>query len=120
MARMTRRLLHVLVFGVVAAGGCGTSPPKTPGAIAGRPAGKAASLPLAASPCSFGAIRAVVPAGPKPVAIVAADFDRDGKPDVVVANSTNDTVALLRGKGGGDFEAPVYFPTMRGPTAIVA
>jgi hypothetical protein len=37
----------------------------------------------------------------RPVAVVVADFDRDGKPDLVVANRAASTVAVLHNTGAG-------------------
>lgn len=44
-------------------------------------------------------------AGPRAVAI--GDLDRDGVPDVVVANGDSETVSVLFGDGDGGFAAPI-------------
>jgi hypothetical protein len=46
--------------------------------------------------------------GPKGIAM--ADFDRDGNPDLAVAN-TDGTVTLVYGRGQGKFGAPVHLQT---------
>jgi hypothetical protein len=43
--------------------------------------------------------------GTKPLAAVVADVNRDGRPDLVVANDGSDTVSLLLGNGNGTFQA---------------
>ncbi|NJD06217.1 MAG: VCBS repeat-containing protein [Methylococcaceae bacterium] len=50
-----------------------------------------------------------------PRAIVAADFNRDGKLDLAGANYWPDTVSLLLGKGDGTFSAPTDFGVGRRP-----
>lgn len=42
-----------------------------------------------------------------PYAIAVADFNRDGVPDVVTANSTANRSTVLLGIGNGHFEAPI-------------
>jgi hypothetical protein len=46
---------------------------------------------------------------PSPNAIAAADFDRDGKLDVVVASQSTYMASILFGNGGGTFRAPVNY-----------
>src|SRR5947207_3056742 len=43
------------------------------------------------------------PAGTEPFSVAIADFDRDGKLDIAVANSLDHNVAVLRNLGGGIF-----------------
>lgn len=43
------------------------------------------------------------PAGQRPAALAVADFDRDGRIDVAVANAATDDVILLQGQLGGSF-----------------
>lgn len=46
--------------------------------------------------------------------VAAGDFNRDGKPDLAVAN-TNGTVSILVGNGDGSFQAHIDYPT--GPSS---
>lgn len=44
----------------------------------------------------------------EPSALALADFNEDGSLDMIVANNTGDTsIEVFRGKGNGDFQAPV-------------
>lgn len=45
-------------------------------------------------------------AGAEPQEIVSADFNNDGRPDLLVANSTANSVNVLLGNGNGTFQAP--------------
>ncbi|HJU55622.1 MAG TPA: FG-GAP-like repeat-containing protein, partial [Pyrinomonadaceae bacterium] len=47
------------------------------------------------------------------------DFNRDGKPDLVVTSTANKTVAVLLGNGAGGFTAPSHFSTAYTPHSIV-
>jgi hypothetical protein len=58
------------------------------------------------------------PAGPYPYAVAVGDFNADGKPDLVTANSTADTVSVLIGNGDGSFQAPVAYAVGRFPKAV--
>jgi len=42
---------------------------------------------------------ALFPAGARPIGIVSTDFNRDGKPDVAVANYDSANISVLLGKG---------------------
>ena len=52
-------------------------------------------------------------------AIVAADFNGDGKLDVAVADAGSNTVMVLLGNGDGTFGAPSTIPVGNEPKAIV-
>ena len=49
--------------------------------------------------------------GAIPSSVVAADVNGDGKPDVMVANSSDGTVGVLLGKGAGTFLPVVLYPS---------
>ena len=57
-----------------------------------------------------------------PDGLVVADVNHDGKPDLVAANSSTDTLTVLPGVGDGSFGAPLPAPitTGSGPTSLVA
>ena len=64
--------------------------------------------------------------GPFPSALVAADFDGDGKADLVAMSagdgdqSSPGTLSFLKGKGDGTFQAPVTIPAGFSPTFVSA
>ena len=47
--------------------------------------------------------------GQLPDAVVVADLNGDGKPDLIIANSGSSTVAVLLGNGDGTFQAAVNY-----------
>ena len=59
-----------------------------------------------------------LPTGSNPAGIVCADFNEDGIPDLVVANSGSDSISVFLGKGDGSFKARKDFPTASGPLVI--
>jgi len=54
-----------------------------------------------------------------PTAIVAEDFNGDGKLDLAVASSDSN-VSVLLGNGDGTFQAPVFYPVFMIPTSLAA
>ncbi len=61
-----------------------------------------------------------IPVGVNPSAIVAGDFNGDGRTDLAVANRTDGDVSVLLGNGDGTFQPPVQYPVGSDPDAIVA
>ena len=53
-------------------------------------------------------------------ALIAADFNGDGKIDLAVANFTDNTVSILLGKPDGTFATQAVYPTGNAPFALVA
>ena len=59
--------------------------------------------------------------GPIPYALVAGDFNGDGRTDLAVANSgSGNDVSVLLGNGDGTFQPQVTYPVGSGPVALVA
>jgi hypothetical protein len=81
-----------------------------------------ASAPIAAGNANYHtAMDHVYPnlvVGTKPFAMAAGDLNNDGYPDLVVANSGDNTVSVLLGKGDGSFQAQVTYPTGSGPYSV--
>ncbi len=67
----------------------------------------------------FQAVAGKFAVGEKPVAIASGDFDkdRDGNPDLVVANELSNDVTLLLGKGAGSFFLPELVKPNQPPVA---
>ena len=59
-------------------------------------------------------------AGREPSGLVAADFDRDGNPDVATADFRSATVSVLRGRGDGSLERRVAYRVTRRPEWVLA
>jgi Ca2+-binding RTX toxin-like protein len=57
-------------------------------------------------------------AGTTPIAVVTADFNRDGRLDLAVANSSSSTVSVLPGNGDGSFQAAVDVATGANPRSV--
>jgi uncharacterized repeat protein (TIGR01451 family) len=51
-------------------------------------------------------------------AVAVGDFNGDGKPDLVTANSVANTVSVLLGNGDGTFAAPVNYAVAQQPIAV--
>ena len=58
--------------------------------------------------------------GNAPGPLIAADFNGDGKLDLVIGNYFDNNISVLLGNGDGTFESQVTFPTPGGPVSIVA
>jgi hypothetical protein len=59
-------------------------------------------------------------AGPAPWAVVAADFNRDGRLDLAVGNDDSSSVSILLGDGAGGFAAASNFPAVVRPRSLAA
>ena len=59
-------------------------------------------------------------AGSNPTALVAGDFNRDGRTDLAVANYGSNDVSILLGNGDGTFQPQVTYAAGSNPTALVA
>ena len=55
-----------------------------------------------------------------PESVRSADVDGDGAPDLITANSRDDTVSVLRNLGDGTFEASVPYPVSRRPRSVAS
>ena len=64
--------------------------------------------------------RSDIAGGGSPLQVIVADFNRDGKLDLAVANSIYNTVTVLLGKGDGTFQAPVAYATGTNAQWLVA
>ena len=58
------------------------------------------------------------PVGRSPRSVAVGDFDHNGKVDLVTANSSDDTVSVLLGRGDGTFLPPVSYKVGTGPYAV--
>lgn len=75
------------------------------------PVGNGAVMILLANPDgSFGSPTSQ-DVGVNPAALDVGDFNKDGKLDLAVANSTSGTVSILLGNGNGTFQAAITLPT---------
>ena len=54
----------------------------------------------------------------RPVAIACADFNHDGKVDLVTANQVSNSVSVLLGLGGGAFQSPTNFSVGTTPVFV--
>jgi hypothetical protein len=59
-----------------------------------------------------------IPVGGGPFDLVVGDLNRDGRPDIAVANADSNAVTLLFGIGRGDFAPPVDLPVADNPRGI--
>jgi hypothetical protein len=58
--------------------------------------------------------------GAHPVGLISAIFNGDGKPDLAVANSGDNTLSILLGNGDGTFTAKPTLATGSGPFSLIA
>jgi hypothetical protein len=56
--------------------------------------------------------------GVRPTGIAVGDFNGDGKLDVVTANTIDNTISVLMGRGDGTFQAPVNYTVGMHPVRI--
>src|SRR5579859_1514824 len=80
----------------------------------------AASRRPSSAPASGSFSRIVIPIGKGPGSIAIADVNHDGKPDIIVANTTDETISVLLGDGKGHFTAAPGspFPCGKSPNDI--
>jgi hypothetical protein len=84
------------------------------------------TIPVAATPGSLGPqtwigfTRTDLPAGSKPSAIIAGDFNGNGQLDLAVANQDSNTVSVLVGNGDGTFQGHVDYNVGTAPLALAA
>jgi len=75
--------------------------------------------PFLNPPKRFFASRLVWPVQGAPVDILAADLNKDGRPDLVTSNRTTNTVSVLLGTASG-FAAAVHIPVGEAPGEVAA
>jgi hypothetical protein len=56
--------------------------------------------------------------GTRPVAIASADFNHDGKSDVVIADAGTSSLLVLLSNSGGNFSSPATYSISRSPVAL--
>jgi hypothetical protein len=59
-------------------------------------------------------------AGSDPTSLATADFNNDGKPDLVVTDGSANTISIILGNGDGTFLTPLAFSTATDPVAVAA
>src|SRR5688572_28103067 len=58
------------------------------------------------------------PVGAAPQAVVTADFNGDGRPDLATANYSASTVSVLLANPDGTYQPAVSSPTSTGPQSV--
>ncbi|MGB6544563.1 MAG: FG-GAP-like repeat-containing protein [Candidatus Acidiferrales bacterium] len=58
--------------------------------------------------------------GAGPAAVIEADFNADGHPDLATANETANTISILLNNGDGTFAANVDYPVGTGPAGLAS
>ena len=61
-----------------------------------------------------------VPVGNAPAGIVSGDFNRDGKPDIIVSNSGSSNISVFLGIGNGSFRSRRDFVAGSQPQALAS
>ena len=56
--------------------------------------------------------------GERPEEVTIADFNKDGRPDLAVANQDSGNVSILLGRPGGSFEAIAVLSVGAGPMSV--
>ena len=62
--------------------------------------------------------QATVATGPQPKSVTLADVNGDGKPDIVVANFSSNSLSVMLGNGNGTFQAQQTFTTGSNPVSV--
>jgi hypothetical protein len=75
-------------------------------------------LAAAASAQTYLFNAAKFPTGHNPQSVALADFNKDGNSDLVIANYNDDTVSVLRGVAGGNFQAKVDYAVGPKPISV--
>ena len=55
---------------------------------------------------------------PDPTSVAVADLNGDGKPDLVMSNSSSNEVCVMLGRGDGTFQRPLSFPAGVSPESV--
>lgn len=78
------------------------------------------SLLLGDGQGSFRSATSLKVKGTQPFAVASGDFNRDGKLDLVSADTISDSISLFLGKGNGEFKDPTqFFVGNTSPIAII-
>ena len=72
------------------------------------------------APALFSGIMTTDVGGDAPCSQAVGDFNKDGKPDLVVADINSNSVSILLGNGAGGFATPTTYAVSTSPQAVVA
>jgi hypothetical protein len=61
----------------------------------------------------------VLSPGKNPSSVIAQDLNADHRPDLVITNQTDSTVAIIFGNSDGTFQAPVAYAIGGGPASLL-
>lgn len=100
-APTVRRMVSILTVAVAVAGALATT-----------------ASPAVAATAAF--TRTDIQVGANPRSIAVGDFNRDGKPDLAVANYGSDTVSIRLGDGAGRFTAAPDLPIIGGHNGVLS